>query len=214
MAPNNNSPKGIKGFQVIKPDTLVIDIIQCIESQLPLFVSSSEFTDITKIKKNENQHSAAFCIYLNYNCLNRFCFIRESSQKGSSTIDIGVYSGPKLIFTIEAKVLPTPKGNSKNPRPEHEYVYGKGAGIQRFKKNKHGLDDQNNLLPENGMIAYIKEHDFEHWHTQINQWISDTSWPDTELLQKVYFNITAKLISKHTRQDNSNVILHHFWVNV
>ena len=213
MTANNNS-KGISSFQVIQPNNLVNDIIQYIEKQLPLFVASSEFIDITKVKKNENQHSTAFCVYMSNRCQNKFYFNRESAQRGSSTIDIGVYSGSKLIFTIEAKIFPTPKGTPKKPRLMHEYVYGKGAGIQRFKTGHHGRNDWNNLLPENGMIAYVKENDFTHWHSQVNQWITDASWPDTELLQKVYFNQTAKLMSKHVRDDQTNFTLHHFWVNV
>ncbi|MDB5124858.1 MAG: hypothetical protein JWP94_2987 [Mucilaginibacter sp.] len=210
----DDKSKGIRSFQVIQPNNLVNDITQYIEKQLPLFVTSAEFIDITKVKKNENQHSTAFCVYMTNNCKNKFYFNRENAQKGSSTIDIGVYSGSKLIFTIEAKVLPTPEGTSKNPRLVHEYVYGKGAGIQRFKTGHHGLDDWNNLLSENGMIAYIKEKGFTHWHIQVNQWITDALWPDTELLQKVYFNQTAKLMSKHVREDHTNLTLHHFWINV
>jgi hypothetical protein len=213
MTATNNS-KGIKSFQIIQPNNLVNDIILYIETQLPLFVASDEFIDITKVKKNENQHSTAFCVYMTYNCQSRFYFNRESSQKGSSTIDIGVYSGSKLIFTIEAKVLPTPKGASKISRSDHEYVYGQRAGIQRFKAGHHGLDDWNIQITENGMIAYVKEKNFEHWHTQINQWISDASWPENELLQKVYFNETAKLISTHIRDNHSKLTLHHFWVKV
>jgi len=206
--------KGIRSFQVIQPNNLVSDITQYIEKALPQFVKSAEFIDITKLKKNENQHSTAFCVYMNNNCQNKFSFNRESAQKGPSTIDIGVYSGSKLIFTIEAKVLPTPKGSSKKPRLIHEYVYGKGAGIQRFKMGHHGLDDWNNLLPENGMIAYVKEKDFTYWHNTVNQWIIDACWPNIELLQKVYFNQIAKLISNHVREDNSNLTLHHFWIEV
>src|SRR5580704_11285040 len=111
MTAGDNS-KGIKSFQVIQPNNLVNDIIQYIEKQLPLFVASSEFVDLTKIKKNENQHSTAFCLYMTNNCQSKFYFNRESAQKGGSTIDIGVYFGSKLIFTIEAKILPTPKGAS------------------------------------------------------------------------------------------------------
>jgi hypothetical protein len=213
MTAGDNS-KGIRSFQVIQPNNLVNNITQYIEKQLPLFVASAEFIDITRVKKNENQHSTAFCVYMTNNCQSKFCFNRESAQKGSSTIDIGVYFGSKLIFTIEAKVLPTPNGTFKKPRLVHEYVYGKGAGIQRFKTGHHGLDDLNNLLSENGMIAYIKEKDFTHWHTQVNQWIADASWSNTELLQKVYFNQTAKLMSTHVREHHTNVTLHHFWINV
>lgn len=205
---------GIKGFKVLKPHNEVDDIIHCIEKYLPLFVSSSEFIDITSVKKNENQHSTAFCVYMNYNSPKRICFSREASQKGSSTIDMVVYAGSKIVFAIEAKLLPTPKGTISEPRAEHEYVYGKGAGIQRFRDGKHGLDDQNVPLLQNALIAYIKEDDFDKWHKRINKWVDDASWPSSEHLDKVYFNKTAKLLSEHTRSDKSLVSLHHFWVLV
>ena len=214
MAATNNPSKGIESFKVIKPDNLVNDIVQYIETQLPMFISSDEFRNVIQTKKNENQHTTAFCLYMTNKCQSRFNFNSQSSQKGSRTVDIGVYYGANLVFTIEAKILPTPKGNSNRRRDEHEYVYGNGAGIQRFKDGYHGVNDSGNILPINGMIAYVKEKSFTYWHTQINQWISDASWPDTELLQKVYFHIAAKLISKHTRDDHSALTLHHFWVSV
>lgn len=207
----NTTIQGLKGFKILRPNTVVSDIIHYIEIQLPIFLSSSEFIDITKIKKNENQHSTAFCVFMTNGCKSRFCFTRENSQKGSSTIDIGVYKGSKQVFNIEAKILPTPLDAK---RLEHEYVYGKGAGIQRFKDGQHGLDDENNPLSESGMIAYIKENDFQYWIEKINEWIVDSSWPSTEFLQEVSFKSTAKLISNHLRQDNTSITLHHFWVKI
>jgi hypothetical protein len=53
--------------------------------------------------------------------------------KSSCVINIGVYHAAELIFTIEAKLLPASKGNNKQEREEHGYVYGKGANIQRLK---------------------------------------------------------------------------------
>lgn len=214
MATFGSIIEGIKGFKVLKPHNEVDDIIHCIEKYLPLFVSSSEFIDITSVKKNENQHSTAFCVYMNYNSPKRICFSREGSQKGSSTIDMVVYAGSKVVFAIEAKLLPTPLGTTSDPRDEHEYVYGKGAGIQRFKDGKHGLDDQNVPLQQNALIAYIKEDDFKCWYERVNQWINDASWPSSESLDKIYFKTTAKLLSEHTRLDKSLVKIHHFWVIV
>jgi hypothetical protein len=137
--------------------------------------------------------------------------MRENAQKGSHSIDIGVYQGSNLIFTIETKVLPTPK---KNQRKEHEYVYGKGAGIQRFRDGFHGVDNQDNPLSENGMIAYIKEKDFEHWFSKVNRWILDAGWNKSEQLQKVYFKSTARLFSEHPREKSSVISLYHFWFSI
>src|SRR5690606_38663730 len=126
-----------------------------------------EFVDILTMKKHENQHSQSFCTYMTNKCRSIYYFGRENTQVGSHTIDIGIYHGSILIFTIEAKLLPTPTQSS--PRTEHEYVYGRGAGIQRFRDGVHGVDNQNKPLPENGLIAYIKEQDFDHWLSKINQ---------------------------------------------
>ena len=191
-------------------DQVVLDVIQYIEDVLPEFPASSEFADILAKKKNENQHSQSFCTYMTNKCKSLYYFGRENSQKGSYTIDIGVYRNSKLIFTIEAKLLPTPK-----QRAEHEYVYGeKGGGIQRFRDGFHGVDNQDRPLSENGLIAYIQEQDFDYWLSKINQWILDSKWNQSEQLKKIYFEQIAKLFSKHPQGGTSEVTLHHFWVDV
>jgi hypothetical protein len=210
---------GINTFRELEPNSIVIDLITLIDDEIKNFTTSDSFINILKKKKNENQHSQAFCNFMNLICRQNeqniiLIFDREVSQKGSSTVDIGVYRGSILFFTIEAKVLPTPKGTKSYPRNEFEYVYGKGGGVERFKKNKHGLDDENNLLVENGMIAFVKENDFDFWLQKTNQWINDATWSKSEKLKKVYFRTTAKLKSKHKRIDSSEVVLHHFWIKV
>lgn len=201
-------------FKELEPNTLIADLITLLEEQLPLFPKSEEFVKILEKKKNENQHSLSFCVYMTNKCRSRFYFARENSQKGASTIDIGVYKGPVLIFTIEAKLLPTPIGKGKEKRDEHEYVYGKGAGIQRFKDGNHGRDNADNYLPENGMLGLIKENDFDFWLKKVNQWVIDINWGNAEKLEKIYFSSIAKLKSKHSRSNNAEVLLHHFWIKV
>ncbi len=195
-------------------DQVVFKLIQYIEDTLPRFRESPEFVHILAKKKNENQHSQSFCTYMTNECQSRYYFGRENAQFGSHTIDIAVSLGGILIFTIEAKLLPTPKGTKSRPRAEHEYVYGKGAGIQRFRDGLHGVDDQDNPLSENGMIAYIKGQDFDHWLFKINQWILNAQWSESEQLEKVYFSQIAKLLSKHPREKTSEMTLYHFWVYV
>lgn len=192
-------------------DQAVSELIQYIEEALPEFPNSFEFIDILEKKKNENQHSLSFCVYMTNKCKSTYYFARENAQRGSYTIDIGIYQGSNLIFTIEAKLLPSPKQNSG---PEHQYVYGKGAGIQRFKDGLHGVDNQNNPLTENGMIAYIKDRDFEFWLLKINQWVLEANWDKSEQLEKIYFKTIAKLFSEHPRQRGSTVRLYHFWIYV
>lgn len=192
--------------------TTIKKLIELIENELSNFPDSLEYITILEQKKNENQHSDAFCTFMTFACKAKYYFGRETSQQGSSTIDISVREpGGLVIFTIEAKVLPIPISGE---RKEYEYVCGKGGGIQRFKDNKHGLDDSLNLLPENAMIAYIKEQDFDYWLEQVNQWIVNAGWSVEETLNHKYENVNGKYISKHTRIDNSPLTLHHFWVMV
>lgn len=204
--------KGIKTFQELKPNSLVKELVLKIEQELPKFPGSNEFLHVLEPKKNENQHSLAFCLFMSNS--SKFSFQRENPQKANSTVDMGVYFGSNLIFTIEAKILPIPKGTKNKPRFDYEYVYGKGAGIQRFKDEKHGLNNEDELLEENGMIAYVKEKDFQYWHSCINEWILDANWQESEKLTASYLSSTAKLISEHNRINGKRLLLHHFWVYV
>ena len=187
-------------------------ILHVIESNIANFSKSHEFINIVKLKKNENQYSTAFCAFINRKCNYFFQFERETSQYGTYTIDIGIRNNYTIIFTLEAKLLPTP--SKPKSRPEYEYVYGKGGGIQRFKDLKHGLDDHNVALPVNGMIAFVLKNEFSDWHIVINKWILDASWPTNENLNLKATDNDAFYISNHLRNDGSFVTLHHFWVKV
>jgi len=204
----------IHDFIMLEPADIVSDLVILIESQLPTFSLSEEFVNILEKKKNENQHSLSFCAYMTNVCKSRFYFARENAQKGARVIDIAVYKGGILVFTIEAKLLPTPKGKSTKERDEHEYVYGRGAGIQRFKEGHHGRDNVDNLLLESGLIGFLKDNSFDFWHGKVNQWINDANWGHDEILSKIYFDSVGKLMSRHIRFDHSTIILHHFWVKV
>ncbi|MEO6976908.1 MAG: hypothetical protein ABI113_00975 [Mucilaginibacter sp.] len=210
---------GIKGFKLLKSSPVVTELISLIETRLPLFTSSNSFNEILVTKKNETSHSTAFILFMMKD-QDKFTFMNETGQKGSFTIDIGIYerATDELIFTIEAKVLPTPKGTKANPRSESEYVYSepghRGAGIERFKAGYHGLNNRMEPLPVNGMIAYIKENDFASWLTIVNGWIKKITWDTSEELQQTYINDTAKFISQHLRTDGTALELHHFWVEV
>lgn len=122
-----------------------------------------------------------------------------------NTVDINM----EVIYCIEAKKLPTP-GSGR----EKEYVLGKGGAIERFKNEEHGLDDEGSLIRNNGIVAYITKHDFDHWHHQINQWISDAGWQDSEKLVINYFSAICKLSSMHQRISGDALYLTHFWIPV
>lgn len=227
---------GIKTFRELKPNQLIQQLIATISNELPHFPSSDEFKEVLAKKKNENQHSTAFCLYMTNSCKSKFYFSRENAQKGSRTIDIGIYKGAVLIFVIEAKLLPTPEGTKEKPRYEHEYVHGKGAGIQRFKDGQHGFDNQDSPFLDSGMLAFVKENDFDFWLKQVNKWILEAKWTPDEQLTKIKIMKAIKLLSSHPqdsqstispsitniafflsahlRTDGSMIRLHHFWVLV
>lgn len=205
-------------FQEFEQNHIFDELIAHIEAQLPHFVSSNTFSRIMIVKKNETQHSTALALYMMKN-QNRFSFIPEVAQVGTHKIDIAVYDklSDEMLFTIEAKVLPTPLGTKRNPRAETEYVYSQdksGAGIQRYKMGYHGVNDALVELAENGIVAYIKEGEFEKWLAKINKWVLDADWDEKEQLQTVYFNPIGKLRSVHKRTSGTEVILHHYWVKV
>jgi len=204
---------GIRSFRNIQRNTLVDELLTYMETQLPSFTVSDDFVEILTLTDNEDQHTEALCNFMVFQQHPlRFNFLREKSQKGNRTVDIGIYlKGGVLLFTLEAKVLPTPLTGD---RKEHEYVFGKGGGIQRFKDENHGVDNQGRLLPDNGMIAYVKKHSFDHWHSSINEWVLDAFWSEKEKLKKVSFDKIARLTSVHPRIGDSKVTLHHFWLNV
>lgn len=204
--------EGIHGFKEIEINTTITDLLEMIEGRISEFSSSTTFRKMTKKKKNETNYTTTFNQFM-MKKQDRFRFHAEVSQKGSFRCDIMVLDDKddETIMVIEAKILPTPIDKK---RKEHEYVNGeKGAGIQRFKDGNHGVDLEDNPIAINGMIAYIKEQDFAHWHTKVNQWIKEANWEDSELLTQKYPPQQDKYISKHPRKDG-NVTLHHFWVMV
>jgi hypothetical protein len=204
---------GIHTFRELKPSRLTQKLIATIIDKLSALPHSDEFQQNLKKKKNENQHSMAFCLFMTNSCQAEYYFNRENAQKGSYTIDIGIYKGANLIFVIEAKVLPTPLGTKSQPRTKHEYVYGKGAGIQRFRDGNHGVDNEDNLFDDCGMLGFIKENGFEFWLERVNQWILDAEWQPDEQLQQIS-DKNDVFLSAHPRKDHSMIRLHHFWIKV
>lgn len=200
---------GLSRFRQLEKVDVISDLLLFISKELSPFTSSKEFTDILKLKKNENQHTLSYCLYMTNRCKSKYYFARENSQRGSSVVDIGIYNGSILIFTIEAKILPTPNQANRYP---HEYVFGRGGGIERFRNGSHGVDNMNQPLLQNGMIAFIMENDFEFWYDQVNEWIVG-KWGKSEMLAKDFITDTAKFQSKHRRTADL-MILHHFWIKV
>ncbi len=204
------STNGIRSFQKLTPNNLTQVLVEFIEGELPDFPSSNEFQVILNSRKNENVYTIAFLLYLMNKRNPHFNFINEQPQKSSNTVDVGVYWGTKLFYTLEAKILPTPLGSK---RKAHEYVYGKGGGIERFKNRNHGIDHDGNILPNSGLIAYVESEDYPYWLDLINKWIDDAKWGKDEHLKKIKLSVSARLCSKHATTNNP-IELDHFWIKV
>lgn len=128
------------------------------------------------------------------------------------------YSDFETILPIECKRLPIPAGGD---RDEREYVVtrvGVGGGIQRYKEGKHGAAHVRAAI-----IAYVQEHDFDHWFTLIGNWIRDLhiagspGWSpaDTLLIQK-QDDTTGIAVheSVHNRTNLPEIYLRHLWVKM
>jgi hypothetical protein len=143
------------------PEISVEDFILYIQQELPLFVSSQTYRKIiTPKKNNETHHTTALTAFL-LKSQSKYTIIAENAQKGRSKADMVVYNRQtdEVLLIIETKRLPIPKGKD---REKNEYVYTKknNGGIERFKTGQHGVDNQERLLPENMMVAYIEEQDY------------------------------------------------------
>ena len=206
-------------------DVVVDKLIIFLEKYLP------EFSQEVIFSKDENEINITYELRKYLQRKRRFNvekieypfeFEREVPQlpknkKGhAKATDVGVNlyvedNSSKLIYCIEAKRLPTGKRER-----EKEYLFGKKGGVQRFKVNDHGKSkDGNQLFPRNGMVGYVQENDFDHWHQKINEWIiNEPTWSNTEILHKVSFDTIAKLESSHERISKDNLKLTHFWINL
>lgn len=201
----------------------VDNLILFLEKYLP------DFTRERPVTKSQSENDMTEQLYLHltrktkFNVENveyNYVFQPEKSQKKPdqkghakrmdiaarlNTIDVDL----EVIYCLEAKKLPTP-GSGR----ETEYVFGDGGGIERFRKEDHGLDGRGDLLESNGIIAYITEQSFSHWLNQTNQWVSDAGWGDFEKLTMIYFSDIGKLTSRHQRISGSLLNLTHFWIQI
>jgi len=156
-------------------------------------------------------------------CGINMCFAFQNQRKlGIYTTDIGVClrSTHECFCWIEAKRLPTPI--KKNKRDEREYVivnkqkYKGNGGIQRFKEGKHAPN-----LPYSIMIGYIQDNNnVDYWLLKINTWITELAkedkefWSKEECLKRYNSVKCNRFLSEHKREDETTIILHHYWINL
>ncbi|MDI9364665.1 MAG: hypothetical protein QM541_06920 [Flavobacterium sp.] len=150
-----------------------------------------------------------------------FNFGKNPTQEASDKeTDIGVViltrgAKPITIIEFEAKRL-------SNTSANHQYVYGENrGGIERFKLKQHG-----GHLSICGMFGYVQNDSCITWIEKINGWIfvkskeeftgNQLSWAyEYEKVQPIKsLNEVEKCISKHRRNDNSTIILHHYFIKL
>lgn len=194
-------------------------IVPFLERVLPQFLTNSIHA---KQSLDEDSFSEVLYHYLVQNGSTNFYFTQQPLQDGRRKVDIGVslyWQSPEktevaYVFCLEAKFLPC-----------HDYVMGEYAAIKRFKLNQHGIKSRYDKtpLPENGIVAYVRDQDFEKHFDSINNEITILSskngldkfnlvWSESEKLQPK--SSSKSYISNHLRIDGSNFTLHHFWVKV
>lgn len=114
------------------------------------------------------------------------------------------------IYSVESKRLPSPETSR-----EKEYVIGdkNNGGIERYKTEKHGKG-----LTECGMLGYIQDNDFKHWHTTINGWINDlakipkTVWRNDEVLSEIESNTGFCILKSIAHRNSDDISLIHLWI--
>lgn len=148
-----------------------------------------------------------------------YFFSKNPTQEaGNRESDIGVFlkddkMNPFLpILEIEAKRFSVSANN-------HEYVYGRNGGIERFKRKLHSPH-----LFRCSMVGYVLDKTPSYWLEEVNRWIShlatvplsDLDWTaPTELLTR--FSTSDKLVcatSENKRIDGSFITMSHFFVHL
>lgn len=138
---------------------------------------------------------------------------KNKRRRGSAFPDIGVCvgNGP-YFFHFEAKLF------------VREYVYGRTGGIERFKREIHGIEYINSVSHQfaySGILGYMLNNDFEYWQKKVNSWIqsrihakTDIEWTNQDKLN--FDNAksrVAKLYSKN-KTITSEIQLVHLWVDL
>ncbi|WP_313254748.1 hypothetical protein [Empedobacter sp.] len=114
------------------------------------------------------------------------------------------------IYSVESKRLPSPER-----KREKEYVIGEknNGGIERYKTERHGKS-----LSECGLLGFVEDKDFNHWHTTINGWICDLSkhpktiWKSDEVLSKTDSTPDYCILKSIAYNPSDKVNLTHLWI--
>jgi hypothetical protein len=195
------------GFQ---PEGIYLSIILFIEEQLPYFRIDKCQIDEKSIEKSYNSQLS---MYLQAkNSVGVFSFHNAPHQPNSKEPDMGTITKTRVlngnynsIFDIECKRLNSTLTHVK------EYVSGHTGGIERFKRNEHGVD-----MFCSAMIGYIEDRTEVYWLNQINAWIDvlhikyPAFWKETERLSQH----ANRFKSTHEKLSNQYITLFHFFYAV
>ncbi|MFT5618712.1 MAG: hypothetical protein ACI85I_001947 [Arenicella sp.] len=201
-------------------DKDILELLRELEVSVSNFVTSDIFKRDIFESSDENHYTETFVKFFENTYINsRFSLNQQVSLPKRRSADIGIYlkaDSEHYIFNIEAKFLPS-----------RDYVSGNYSAIERFKKCVHGLSNRNpekcKLLLQSSIIAYKRNGEFSSHQESINKEIHNLSvneseeannWEESEKLKKVYFKDTARLKSIHKRENQKQITLHHFWVEL
>lgn len=141
--------------------------------------------------------------------------------KGCALIIAGIaYTEFDMLLPIECKRLPTPQNGATRDKREYVVVQGKTTGgIQRFKLGLHGAKHT-----FAAMIAYVQDSTCEHWHNEVNGWISDLPqiegplWSLADCLNGPLIhsaNGLSRTNSQHSRPNGmADILVEHLWIRM
>ncbi|MDR2384551.1 MAG: hypothetical protein LBD80_02640 [Tannerella sp.] len=194
-----------------EPKGVYLSIILFIEEHLPYFRINKCQMDKKAAEKSYNSQLSVYLQAKNSN--SALLFQNAPHQSNAREPDIGVIRTRVLnngdydsIFDIECKRLNSTLSHVK------EYVSGKTGGIERFKKNEHGVN-----MSCSAMIGYVEDKTDTYWLNQINAWIDELHvnnpafWKETERLSQH----DGHFKSTHEKPSNSqHITLFHFFYAV
>lgn len=224
---------GAFGKDVQKPNTYLLQLLDFIKGQLPIWRDRLD----RKHETSETHLTSQLCAHLNSASRHapgwdsvQFRTEEPDEQKKGRKIDLipapsgesfliqgRRYSDFDTLLPIECKRLPTPAGVDRDAREYLISQFSTTGGVHRFKEGLHGADHT-----QGAMIAYVQNKTSKHWLEQISLWIDNliasgqNGWSAKDHLKiNSQTNGVMELNSKHTRSNGRKPIdLRHFWIKM
>lgn len=209
--------------------TSLKNVVSFVENKLASFNPSIQIRNEKGL--TQDLYSYLNSDYIPFSFEKEYMINKESGQ--SPSVDIGVLfkSKRECFFQIETKILGT-----LDKKREKEYLVGRfengkyknTGGVERFKKEIHGVEIRNGLkeyLTHSALIAYVAIHDFDYWHSKINSWIEsfinmhnnlEIKWDISDKLIKQNHSANlanvVRYFSVNSRKEADSITLFHLWV--